>query len=120
MIKRIGAFVSFGPSAQAPRLNVSAGDIACPVCFRFALAQPSPCGDERRADVLVDVLFLGIVNPHKRFDGFDDSLRVPDQVAVDVLRTEPIDQATQQSRHVQDLAMGAAHGEKAVPFRKDV
>src|SRR5580704_57545 len=63
---------------------------------------------------LVNVLLLGIVNAHEAFDGFDDPLRVPDHIAVRLIWVQAIRQARQEPRQMTNLAMCAAHREKAI------
>ena len=50
---------------------------------------------------------------------FDDALPVADQVTVGVIWAEPVCETRQEPRHVQNLAMGAAHCEKAVAVGKN-
>ena len=108
-------------AALARTLGRWAGDrAAASERFQLARTEPSPLGNTLRAGVLVDVLLLRIVDAHKRFDGFDDALPVPDQVTVGVVWAEPISEAGQEPRHVQNLAMGAAHCEKAIAVGKNV
>ena len=60
--------------------------------------------------VFINVLFLSIVNPHKRFDRFDDALSIPDEIAIDFSGSEAFGEPSKESRQVDDLAMGSAHG----------
>jgi hypothetical protein len=56
----------------------------------LARTEPSPLGNTLRPGALVDVFLLRTVDAHERFDGFNDSLPVADQVTVGVVWAEPI------------------------------
>ena len=54
-----------------------------------ALGTPATAGDRgalSRDGVVVDVLFLCIMDAHERLDGFDDALSVADQISVGIAR----------------------------------
>ena len=49
-----------------------------------AKRESQPVGSWLRPDCMfIDILFLGVVYPHKRLDRFDDALSVPDEIAID-------------------------------------
>ncbi len=58
----------------------------------------------------IDILFLGAVNAHERFDGLDDALRVAHRVAVGGLQAQARRESRKQARRMLYLAMRAAHG----------
>ena len=85
------------------------------------MAGPRACagsGGNAPLRVLVDVFLLRIVNAHEGLDRFDDALRVADEVAVRIARREPFGEAAEQTAEMHDLAMGPAHGAKAMAVRK--
>jgi hypothetical protein len=54
-------------------------------------AQPQPVGLGLRSDCMfIDILFLGVVYPHKRLDRFDDALSIPDEIAIDFCGGEAV------------------------------
>ena len=68
--------------------------------------------------LLVDVLFLGIVQPHQELDQLDDALGVPDQVPIGVLSVKPASELSQKTREIDNLPVSPAHGAKTRTFRK--
>ena len=56
-----------------PRILFGAGigPLQC-VCLRL----PPNC-------MLIDILFLGVVDPYERLDRFDDTLSIPDEIPID-------------------------------------
>ena len=56
-----------------------------------AKRESQPVGLGLRPDCMfIDVLFLGVVYPHKRLDRFDDALSIPDEIAIDFSGREAI------------------------------
>ena len=53
--------------------------------------EPQPVGSGLRSDCMfIDILFLGVVYPHKRLDRFDDALSIPDEIAIDFSGREAV------------------------------
>ncbi len=77
---------------------------------RLARAGPS---NSRCQGMFVDVFFLRIMQPDQRFEGFDDPLRIADQIMVDVVLREAAPKAGQKRREVLNFTMGAAHSGEA-------
>ncbi len=59
--------------------------------------------------MLVDIFLLGVVNAHKRLDGLDHALRIPNEIAISVLRLKAFRNSRQQPCEVEDLTMRPAH-----------
>jgi CBS domain-containing protein len=59
--------------------------------------------------LLVDILLLSIVDAHERFDRFDYALRIPDQIAINIICRQPFSQPPQQTSKVDDFPMRSAH-----------
>ena len=56
-----------------------------------ATREPQPLGSGLRLDCMfINILFLGVVYPHKRLDRFDDALSIPDEIAIDFSGREAI------------------------------
>ncbi len=70
--------------------------------------------------MLINIFFLGIVKAHQRFTRLDHPLRVPDKVAVDVLRPHGIGKSGEQPGEMHDLAVSAAHRGEAVAVMQDL
>ena len=59
--------------------------------------------------VFINVLFLSIVDPHKRFDRFDDALPISNQIRINLSRREAIDEPSEEPRQVDYLTVSSAH-----------
>jgi len=70
--------------------------------------------------MLVDVIFLGVVQAHQRFDRFDDPLGIANEVAIHVLRPQALSQPGEQPGKVQDFTMRAAHRRESVFVAQDL
>lgn len=70
---------------------------------------PLRCSQLCSNGLLVDVFLLGIMDAHQRFNSFNDTLSVPDQIMVRILGSEAIGEPPQKSRHVYNLAVSSAH-----------
>jgi hypothetical protein len=80
-----------------------------------ARREPQLVRSHLRPDCLfIDILFLGVVYPHKRLDRFDDALPIPDEVAIDFSGREALGEPSKESRRVDDLSMGSAHGAQSM------
>lgn len=59
--------------------------------------------------MLVDIFLLRVVNAHKGLDRLDDALRIPNEIAISVLRLKALGNPSQQPCKVEDLTMRPAH-----------
>ena len=66
--------------------------------------------------MLVDIFLLRVVNAHEGLDGLDDALRIPNEVAICVLRLKAFRNPRQQPCEVEDLTMRPAHCGQAMPI----
>ena len=79
---RKGNSPGYERAARSHRREARSG----PLCFQLSLSPaPSVC-----SRVLIDIFLLSIVDPHKGFDRFDNSLSIPDQISIGILQREPI------------------------------
>jgi hypothetical protein len=67
------------------------------------------CSQLRSNRLLVDIFLLGIMDTHERFNPFNDTLGVPDQIMVRILSSEAISKPSQKPRHMYNLAVRSAH-----------
>jgi len=64
--------------------------------------------------VLIDVLFLSVVDPHQGLDRLDHTLRVSDEVSIGILGSKSGPKLSQKTRQMDDLAMGPTHSPQPV------
>jgi len=67
------------------------------------------CSQLRSNRLLVDIFLLGIMDTHERFNPFNDTLGVPDQIMVRIMSSEAISKPSQKPRHMYNLAVRSAH-----------
>ncbi len=64
--------------------------------------------------MLINVLFLGVVDPHERVDRFDDALSIPDEIPIDLSGRKAAGEPSKEPRQVDDLPVCSAHRPQSV------